>query len=87
MELIFTVKFWLIVGFGLAILEVFTGFFIALSFGVAAFAMAGLFLVWPTLLTEWYEVLFVFGLISLIFTSISWRLFNNTQGSKQDIND
>ena len=70
MEIIFTVKFWLIVGFCLSTLEVFSGFFIALSFGIAGFVMAGLLKIWPTLLTEWYEVVFTYSAISLFVASL-----------------
>ena len=87
MELIFTVKFWLIVGLGLSILEIFTGFFIALSFGIAGFAMAGLLKVWPTIFTEWYEIVFVYSLTSLLVASLAWKYFRKNQTAQQDIND
>lgn len=87
MELIFTVEFWLIVGLCLSILEVFSGLFVALSFGVASFGMALLLKVWPTLLTEWYEVVFIHSTISLSVASLAWSKFRKTQASNQDIND
>ncbi len=87
MELIFTAKFWLIVGLCLSILEVFSGFFFALSFGVASFAMVVLLKVWPTLLTEWYEVVFVYSTLSLSVASLASSKFRKTQAANQDIND
>jgi len=87
MELIFTVKFWLIVGFCLSILEVFSGFFIAMSFGIAGFAMAVLLKAWPSLFTEWYEILFVYSAISLLVASLACRTFRKNQTEKADVND
>ena len=84
----FTVEFWLILGLFLSILEVFTGFFIALSFGIAGFAMAGLLKIWPVLLTEWYEAVFAYSLISLLVVTAfsAWKRFGKNQ-LRKDIND
>ncbi len=89
MELFFTVEFWLIIGLCLSILEVFTGLFIAFSFGIAGFTMAGLLKVWPTLLTEWYEVVFIYSVTGLLVTMafLAWGKFRKNQLRNQDIND
>jgi membrane protein implicated in regulation of membrane protease activity len=81
------VKFWLIVGLCLSIVEIFSGFFIALSFGVGAFLMAGLLAAWPNLLTEWYQVVFVYCAISLLVASLAWRKFKKNQLDTTDVND
>ncbi|MDM8537560.1 hypothetical protein QUF70_12450 [Desulfobacterales bacterium HSG17] len=87
MELLFSVKLWIIIGLCLSIIEVFSGLFFALSFGIAGFIMAGLLKVWPTLLTEWYEVIFIYSVISLLVASLAWKKFIKTQAQQQDIND
>ena len=87
MTFIFLVKFWLIVGLCLSILEVFSGLFIALSFGIAGFVMAGVLAVWPSFLTEWYEVVFTYSVISLIISSVAWKVFGKNLSTKHDIND
>lgn len=87
MELIFTVKFWLIAGLILSILEIFSGLFFALSFGIAGFAMAGLLKIAPQLLTEWYEVIFVYSVFGLAIASLALNKFKKNQTQTPDIND
>jgi membrane protein implicated in regulation of membrane protease activity len=87
MELIFTIKFWLIVGLALSVLEVFSGLFFALSFGIAAFAIAGWLQIAPQSLTEWYEVIFIYSIFSLFIASLAWKKIKINQNKSVDIND
>ena len=87
MELIFTIEFWIIIGLILFILEIFSGSFIALSFGISGIIMAGLFKVLPTLLTEWYEVTFIYSVISLLIAFLARKIFLKSKIIKHDIND
>lgn len=87
MALIFTVEFWLTVGFVLSILEVFSGFFIALSFGIAGFILAGLLKVSPALFTEWYEIAFIYSVISLLIVFLARKIFVKSQTIEHDVND
>lgn len=87
MELVFTVNFWLIMGFSLLILEIFSGFFVALSFAIGSFVMALLLQLWPTLLNSWYEIIFLYSVISLLVTFSTWKIFKKNQETQADIND
>lgn len=87
MALIFTVEFWLTVGFVLSILEIFSGFFIALSFGIAGFILAVLLKVLPELFTEWYEIALIYSVISLLIVFLSRKIFIKSKAIKHDVND
>ncbi len=87
MELIFTVNFWIIIGLVLLILEVFSGLFFALSFGIAGFIMAGWLKIAPQSLTEWYEIIFIYSVVSLSIASLAWKKLRNNQNKISDIND
>lgn len=87
MALIFTVEFWLTVGFVLSILEIFSGFFIALSFGIAGFILAALLKVLPALFTEWYEIALIYSVISLLIVFLSRKISTKSKAIKHDVND
>lgn len=87
MELLISLKFWIIVGLLLSIAEIFTGIFIALSLGIAAFIMVALLEFFPSLFSEWYEIIFVYSIFSIIVTSMFWYWKVKVKKLHKDIND
>ncbi len=87
MEILYSINFWLIVGFFLAILEIFSGLFIALCFSVASFLMAIVFWLWPNIGIEWYEIIFLHSFIGFSVASLTWLKLRRNQKELPDIND
>ena len=84
--MLFDPNFWIILGVLLCVLEIFTGLFVSLSFGLSAFIIYGFLKSMPKLIDSWYELLFSYGLVGLILSIIMWYFFGNKDKSI-DIND
>lgn len=85
--LLSSVNFWLVVGLVFASLEIVTGVFIALSFGISAFIMAGVFYFWPNIFDHWYEIAFVYSILSVGISSVFWYWRTKVKVPGKDIND
>jgi membrane protein implicated in regulation of membrane protease activity len=87
MEILISLKFWIIIGLLLSITEIFTGIFLGLSLGISAFIMAIVFYFFPNLFEEWYEILFVYSIFSIAVNSLFWYWKVKVKKPKRDIND
>ena len=84
---LFTAKFWLALGAALGIVEIFTGTFYALAFGVAALVLSGLLALWPGLLTLWYQVALAYSVLALAMSVMAYRWHQRSVGQQTDINE
>jgi|SaaInlV_200m_DNA_4_1039719.scaffolds.fasta_scaffold24783_2 membrane protein implicated in regulation of membrane protease activity len=74
---VFSVDFWLIIGTVMVFVEIFTGDFTALSFGIAAYLVTAVLLCQPTLFLHWYNMLLLYSIFTLLIAIASRRLIDN----------
>jgi membrane protein implicated in regulation of membrane protease activity len=84
--MLFNPDFWIIIAVLLCVLEVFTGAFISLSFGISAIIIYGILKLFPDFVTTWYEILFIYGLLCFILSVIMWYFFGK-KNTAPDINE
>ncbi len=84
--MLFTASFWIIVAVSLFALEIFTGLFISLSFGISALMIAGIIYLYPDLIISYSELFFIFGLLGLVLSIIMWY-FLGKRDTQPDINE
>lgn len=85
--MIFDYQFWIIIGVLLCILEVLSGFFISLTFGITALCMALLLFISPHIFPNWYILLAFYCAASFTSSYFIWKKYSSKEKEQIDIND
>ena len=91
---VFQLKVWLILGFGLIIIDIVLATFFLLPIGIAAFLVGGLILVQNQLwfgdvvfFETWHDIMIYFAVLSVVSIGIIRVIFQKRRKNTADINE